>query len=79
MGTKVAEPHQQIEQVTSAVSAGAAATGVAGFIAQANDVLVFVATIIAIASGAWTLYDKWNIKRQQRAPGGDQHEDNTSK
>lgn len=56
--------HQNIEQATAQVSVLSAGSAWVGIVADANEVLIFVATVIAIIAGAWNLYDKWKERKK---------------
>ena len=70
-------PSQVVEQIQDAnvqatVSVGAAGTSWVGWLAGVNEILVTVATIIAIVAGAWALYDKIKLKLKLRGEANDQ-------
>ncbi len=53
----------QITAGTSAVSAGGAWVA---WLQDANEILITVATLIAIISGAFTLYDRYKIRKANK-------------
>lgn len=68
-------PQDAIQQVVdsnvqSTVSVGSAASGWAAHLAGLNEVLITVATLIAIASGAWALWDKVKATRGRKRDEG---------
>ena len=65
--TVVRMQNQQVaEQVAAGISATTAGGAWVGYLAGANEILITVATVIAIVSGGWALYDKIHLKRQER-------------
>jgi hypothetical protein len=60
--------HQEAEQVAAAVSVATASGGWLAWLSSANEVLIMLATVIAIVSGGWALFDKIRTKwRDERA------------
>lgn len=55
--------HQQMQDVQAMIATAAASGGLASHLASFNEVLTMIATLIAIASGGWVLYDKWRERR----------------
>lgn len=57
MNTKAIQ-NMGMQDAQSIVSVGAASAGWTAWLSSANEVLIAVATLIAIATGGWALYDK---------------------
>ncbi len=67
---------QQAQDVATSVTATAAGAGWVSHLAGINEILTAVATLIAITTGAWVLYDKWQAKRKERDANGESSETN---
>lgn len=67
------QAQHNIEQTVATVtSASGAGVGVTAYLQQANEILVFVATVIAIVSGAWALWDRYQDKKGEKSNDEDQ-------
>lgn len=58
-----------LSEVQATISASAATSGVVSHIHGFNEVLTLLATVVAIVTGCWVLYDKIKLKRKERRDG----------
>ena len=58
--------HEQAQDVATTVAGSAAAAGWVTHIADANEILTLVATVIAIVTGCWVLWDKYQVRKERR-------------
>ena len=58
-----------LQEVQAAVSGGAVSSAWISHIGHVNEVLTLVATLVAIVTGGWVLYDKIKTRRKERRDG----------
>lgn len=50
---------QQKTEIAATITASATGSAWVAWLADLNEVLITVSTLVAITVGCWTLYDKW--------------------